>query len=160
VVARSTGQLQPFTITVTMQSLLPGHLQVFYDSGSGFSEPRSAAVALQPSQTPHQYRVGLPAGRYRAFLINPGTLVGRYVIKHAAILAPDGSIHAAIPLPSLVAADHTTVRKERRVVSRWIATGIRDASGKHRHVRRLAAFQGRHDLTQLPVKCQHAVQFR
>ncbi len=108
-VARSTGQLKPFTITVTMQSVLPGHLQVFYDGGSGFSEPRSAAVALQLSGRPHEYRVGLPAGRYRAFRIDPGTLGGRYVIERAAIVAPDGSMYADIPLMSLMPANQTTV---------------------------------------------------
>jgi hypothetical protein len=108
-IAQSIGTLQPFTVSVTMQARLPGHLQVFYDDGRGFSEPRSAVVRLQVSEEPRQYTLDLPSGRYRAFRIDPRTLGGQYVIERVEILAPDGSTYISFPLLSLVPAGPTSV---------------------------------------------------
>lgn len=99
--ARSGWKPQGYTVAVTLQSGMPGYLQVFYDAGEGFSELRSALVALQPSDEPHDYRLALPPGRYLSFRIDPGTTGGRYVIQRISILAPDGSLQAAIPLQAL-----------------------------------------------------------
>ena len=96
--ARSALELPGYTIAVTMQSEVPGHLQVFYDAGEGYSEPRSAVAALQPSDEPQVYRLSLPPGRYRSLRIDPGTAGGRYAIERISILAPDGSVHSAIPI--------------------------------------------------------------
>ena len=112
--ARSAGKLQRFTLAVTMQSRLPGHLQVFYDSGSGFAEAQSSAVALQVSDGPREYRLALPPGHYRSFRIDPGTLGGTYVIERAAILAPGGLPYAAIPLMSLAPSGQASVTERRR----------------------------------------------
>ncbi len=111
-IAQSIGTLQPFTVSVTMQARLPGHLQVFYDDGRGFSEPRSAVVRLQVSEEPRQYTLDLPSGRYRAFRIDPRTLGGQYVIERVEILAPDGSTYISFPLLSLVPAGPTTVTEK------------------------------------------------
>ena len=100
-IARSPLNLEGYTIAVRLQSALTGHLQVFYDTGSGFSEPQSAFAVLQPSDEARDYRLRLPPGRYRRLRIDPGTLGGRYVIERIAILAPDGSLHAAIPIRAL-----------------------------------------------------------
>jgi hypothetical protein len=100
--ARLGGGLDQYTIAITMQSRNPGHLQVFYDTGEGsYTEARSASVPLQVSDQPHEYRLRLPPGRYRGLRIDPGTREGRYVIREAVILAPDGSVHADIPLARL-----------------------------------------------------------
>jgi hypothetical protein len=105
--ARSVGT--PYTIAVTMQSPVPGHLQVFYEAGEGFSEAQSAELPLKLSDAPHEYRLALPSGRFRSFRIDPGTQAGRYVIERVAILNPDGSVRHPIPLAALAPAYQISV---------------------------------------------------
>jgi hypothetical protein len=71
-----------------------------------------------PGRT-REYRLRLPAGEYRRFRIDPGTLAGRYTIDRIAILSRDGSLHAAIPLTALVPAHQVTIveASEARLVA-------------------------------------------
>ena len=108
-VARTAPTLYSYSLAVTMSSSAPGHLQVFYDSGAGFSEPRSTTATLVESGKPHRYRLRLPPGRYRRLRIDPGTLGARYEIKRASILAPDGTVFVGIPLDAFVPAGGTTI---------------------------------------------------
>ena len=115
ITARSWGGApQQYTIAIALQSDKPGFLQVFYDTGRGFSEPQSAVSVLQPSDRSHEYQLLLPPGRYRAIRIDPGTVSGRYVIERISILAPGGSVHTAIPLLELKPAYQLSVREQTR----------------------------------------------
>ena len=115
--AGAVGDPRTYTISVTMESSVPGHVQVFFDSGAGFREVQSSNAWFETLPGAHKYRLRLPAGRYRTFRIDPGTLPGRYVIERIAILAPDGSLHAVIPLTALEPAYQITVveKSERRL---------------------------------------------
>ena len=113
-----------YTIAVTMESSVPGHVQVFFDSGVGFSEVASSNAWFETAPGAHEYRLRLPAGRYRRFRLDPGTLPGRYAIERVRILAPDGSIHAEIPLAALEPAYQiTVVEKSERRLDRHDAAG-------------------------------------
>ena len=46
-------------------------MQVFYDTGRGFSEPQSLQAPLVSSPDPQEYALKLPPGLYRAFRIDP-----------------------------------------------------------------------------------------
>jgi hypothetical protein len=98
-----------YTVSVTMESSIAGHVQVFFDSGAGFREVESSNAWFETAPGLHEYRLRLPAGKYRRFRLDPGTLPGRYTIERVTILAPDGSIHAVIPLTALEPAYQVTV---------------------------------------------------
>ena len=100
-VIAALGTLPSHMVAIRMASPVIGHMQLFYDTGTGFSEPRSGAVPLQVSHEPRDYLIGLPRGHYRALRIDPGTQNGRYVIERIAILDPDGSVRLRIPLTTL-----------------------------------------------------------
>ena len=115
ITARSRGvEAERYTIAVALQSDKPGVLQVFYDSGHGFSELQSAVSTLQPSDRSYEYQLFLPAGRYRAIRIDPGTVSGRYVIERISILAPGGSVQTTIPLIELKPVNQLSVREQTR----------------------------------------------
>ena len=116
--AGAVGDSRTYTISVTMESSVPGHVQVFFDSGAGFREVQSSNAWFDTATGAHEYRLRLPAGRYRTFRIDPGTLPGRYALERVVVLAPDGSIYAEIPLTALEPAYQITVveKSERRLV--------------------------------------------
>src|SRR5262249_18850523 len=88
-VIRFTEAPSVYAVAVRMPAPAAGHVQVFYDTGQGFSEARSAAVKLRESAEPQDYRVALPPGRYVRLRIDPGTLGGDYIIQRVAILQRD-----------------------------------------------------------------------
>ena len=116
--AGAVSDSRTYTIAVTMESSVPGHVQVFFDSGVGFSEVASSNAWFETAPGAHEYRLRLPAGTYRKFRLDPGTLPGRYAIERVNVLAPDGSLHAEIPLSALEPAYQITVveQSERRLV--------------------------------------------
>jgi hypothetical protein len=105
----ATAISEPFTIAVTMQSRTAGSLQVFYDVGEGFSEPRSSAIPTLASDQSIEYRLSLPTGRFRTLRIDPGVSEGRYLIERVEVLAPDGSLHTSIPLEGLSTSNQLSV---------------------------------------------------
>ena len=116
--AGAVGDSRTYAISVTMESSVPGHVQVFFDSGAGFREIQSSNAWFDTAAGAHEYRLRLPAGRYRTFRIDPGTLPGRYALERVVVLAPDQSIHAEIPLTALEPAYQITFveKSERRLV--------------------------------------------
>jgi hypothetical protein len=109
-VIHSISDLQSHVVSIQLSSPVEGHVQVFYDRGDGFSEPRSAAVPLEISSDPREYRIGLPPGRYQRIRIDPGTQGARYVVERIAVLTPSGAVHTEIPLAAL--ASNYPVRLE------------------------------------------------
>jgi len=51
---------EEFSLDVRLASSAAGHVQVYYDSGSGFSEKDSTALDLAAGATPRLYRLALP----------------------------------------------------------------------------------------------------
>ena len=88
-------------LVLTMASTVPGTLQIFFDTGQGFSEPQSVVAPTSVSDVPRAYRFPIQPGRYLNFRVDPGTVPGRYDIRGAVVLAPDGSTSASIPLADL-----------------------------------------------------------
>jgi hypothetical protein len=116
--AGTGSPLHGYAVGVSMQSVATGQLQVFYDTGGGFSEQQSAVVPLQPAVEAHMYRLPIPPGRYQSIRLDLRTLSGRYVIDKVSILAPDGSVAADVLLTALTAIDQLTIveQTQRRLV--------------------------------------------
>jgi hypothetical protein len=98
-----------------MASDVPGLLQVFFDTGQGFSEGQSVFTPVYASQEPRDYRVHLPHGQYRHLRVDPGTVPGRYDIRGAVVLAPNGATREVIPVADL-APVHQLITLERTTV--------------------------------------------
>ena len=90
-----------YTLALTMAAAAPGFVQVFFDTGKGFSEAQSATTPVYASPEPLEYRLALPYGQYRHIRVDPGTGPGRYDIRGAIILAPNGSTRVVIPAADL-----------------------------------------------------------
>jgi hypothetical protein len=113
-VARSIGALSVYAVEVRMVAPAVGHLQVYYDSGDGFSEARSAAVTLQVAAEPRDYRVPLQPGRCVRLRIDPGTLGGDYIIERVAIVQDDGTVRREVPLDVLRPGPGVTLEPDGR----------------------------------------------
>ena len=97
-----------YTLQITMSSSVPGLVQVFFDTGSGFSGAQSSAEPVVASIEPQEHRLSLPAGRYRQLRLDPGTEPGRYSIQRAAIIGSDGSTITVLPLADLTPVQQLT----------------------------------------------------
>jgi hypothetical protein len=92
-----------FTLVVKMSAVASGPIQVFYDTGAGFSEAQSVMTPLRASGSPGEYAFPILAGSYRNLRIDPGTSAGIYVIEHVGIRSCGGWLaRSAIPLADLV----------------------------------------------------------
>lgn len=98
--ARSTGE-PGYVLSVTMSSTPGGVLQVFFDTGTGYSERQSVRIPVGRFESPREYKVPMPPGRYRSIRIDPGMDPGLYVIQNTAVLEGDGSIQTTIPLSAV-----------------------------------------------------------
>jgi hypothetical protein len=102
---RSGGE----ALLLTMSVSTPGVLQVFFDTGAGFSEQQSVIVPTTVSASAHVYRLPIAAGQYRHLRIDPGLLAGRYTIERAALVGSDGSTRALLPLSQMRALQQVTI---------------------------------------------------
>ena len=110
---------QAYTIVVRMSAAASGPIQLFYDTGAGFSETQSVMRPLQASVSPRDYEFSLPAGRYRSFRIDPGTTGGLYVIEYIDVRTCRGwRTLTVIPLADVVPLHHLSVitRSRDRIV--------------------------------------------
>ena len=102
-VANCIDPRHAFTLVVKMSAVASGPIQVFYDTGAGFSEAQSVMTPLRASGSPGEYAFPIPAGSYRNLRIDPGTSAGIYVIEHVGIRSCRGWLaRSAIPLADLV----------------------------------------------------------
>ena len=99
--ASQPARTEQSTLQITMSSSVPGLVQVFYDTGLGFSGAQSAAAAVEASPDPREYRLSIPSGRYRQLRLDPATQPGRYVILRVVVVSPDGATVAVLPLAAL-----------------------------------------------------------
>src|SRR5579883_1207852 len=77
---------EEFSVVANLDSTERGHVQIYYDSGSGFSELDSTTVPLEKSERPVSYRLSLPPGRYRALRFDPIDRDGTVTIADAKIV--------------------------------------------------------------------------
>ena len=65
-VTLASGVSGGHTLVLTMASDVPGFLQVFFDTGQGFSEGQSVFTPVYASAEPRDYRIPLPHGQVQA----------------------------------------------------------------------------------------------
>ncbi len=117
--ASAVGGEQGYTFVLRMSSTTGGELQLFYDTGYGYSAQFMVAASQVITDTGFEYRLPLPPARYRSFRIDPATGAGRYTIESASIArAADGSTAVSIPLTELQGVQQLTVveRSPERLV--------------------------------------------
>ena len=76
---------QAYTVVVRMSAVASGPIQVFFDTGTGFSEKQSIQTPLRPSTAPQEDQFLRPAGTYRGLRIHPGTSGGLYIIEYVGV---------------------------------------------------------------------------
>lgn len=72
---------QAFTLVVRMSAAATGPIEVFHDTGAGFSEGQSVTATVQVSGPSREYELPLPPGSYRRLRMDPGTSAGLYAIE-------------------------------------------------------------------------------
>jgi hypothetical protein len=103
---------QGYALEVLMTSSVPGHVQVYYDSGDGFREIDSTTLPLAKSDAPLPYRLNLPSGRYRAFRFDPIDRDGTVTIAAARVVDRLGRTVRALPDSVFKAANQIQSMRE------------------------------------------------
>ncbi len=87
-----------YTLTVRLATSVASVIQVFADTGHGFSEQQSYELGLVADNQPHDYAMKIPGGAYAMFRIDPGLVAARYTLYSVRIDDPRG---APVARPSL-----------------------------------------------------------
>jgi hypothetical protein len=90
-----------FAVQVRMQTSASGKIQVYYDSGSGFEETKSAYVPLTPGSAPANYTITLPPGRYIRLRLDPVDSDGVARIESVRIVTRSGEVRREVPLAQI-----------------------------------------------------------
>lgn len=77
---RIAPKLLPFALQVRMDLPRPGNLQLFWDTGSGFSEAESRSVGTEPGM--RSYTIPIPAGSLNALRLDPCSCQDDIKIEH------------------------------------------------------------------------------
>lgn len=113
-------------LRIGLSSSDSGSLQVFVDSGSGFSEAESKHVQFKPGDS--ELMVPLPSGKLEALRLDPAPGIKNVLVKNLAIVIPRSGKQSAIKLSSLRAVTEirslTPVSSGLQVV---MADGSQDA---------------------------------
>jgi SAM-dependent methyltransferase len=114
VASRSGGT----TLVVTMSTTVPSVIQVFYNTGAGFTPAQSAILPTFASAEPLEYRMPIPPGTYFHIRIDPGTTPGHFVIRRVVMQSADGSKTTALALDDIIPLIQMTEveRAPRRLV--------------------------------------------
>ena len=86
-----------YALEALMTSSVPGHVQLYYDSGDGFREDDSTTLPLDRSETPLPYRLDVPAGSYRSFRFDPIDRDGTVTIAAVRVVDRQGRVVRAVP---------------------------------------------------------------
>ncbi len=108
-----TAKEHAFALDVRLTTASYGHVQVYYDNGSGFSEEQSAAHALTPGPDAVTYRLPLPSGTYRQFRLDPIEKDQRVTLESIRVVTRKGELVRDIPLAQLK-REHDIARLEPR----------------------------------------------
>ena len=85
---------QPPALIVEMSSTVVSQAQVFFDTGSGWSEAESATVPVSNGGVLQTLRLALPEAPIQRLRFDPLMVPGTVVVKSVTVVLPDGS---AIP---------------------------------------------------------------
>jgi hypothetical protein len=96
-------------VVVRMKTSGPGPLQVFYDTGAGFSEALSARVPTQSSELVQEFSLPIPLCDTRALRLAPGTGPGVYTIESVAIRQTTIQHQIDLPLDQLMPLQQLSV---------------------------------------------------
>ena len=89
------------TLEAKLASTASGRVQVYYDTGTGFSEAGSASLPLARSAAPLNYALPLPAGTYLGVRFDPVDHEGTVTIESLRVVTPSGAVLRTIPLGDL-----------------------------------------------------------
>lgn len=98
---------------VRLGSSSAGRVQIFYNTGAGYSEGASAVLPLARSATPLLYRLPLPAGVYHGLRFDPIDHDGTVTIESLRIIRPDGSVWRTLSFSELRPAHQIAAMRER-----------------------------------------------
>jgi len=87
-----------FFFEVMMSSSASGSLQLYYDSGTGFSEKNATHLSVVASPQPRLLRIALPPGRYQALRFDPIDRAAKITIESLRVVGRGGRMVAVIPL--------------------------------------------------------------
>jgi hypothetical protein len=95
---------QPFALEAKLSSTTAGSVQLFYDSGSGFSEAASSHFAVPKGGDWVVCRLPIPRGRFRALRLDPMDHPGAITIESLRIVGRGNRVVRNIALSELRAA--------------------------------------------------------
>src|SRR5258706_565808 len=92
----STDQTTQFALEATMTSNVGGEVELYYDSGEGFSHTASVRVPLAAGPQPRVYRLQIPAGTYRQFRFDPNNRTAEVTIAQVRVVGGNNRTILAI----------------------------------------------------------------
>jgi hypothetical protein len=112
--ARSARQApDAFAFEVGIRSEVDGFLQIYGDTGGGFSEAASVRAALLKSDRPIVYQLPLPPGAYRQLRFDPLDRDGATSIVTCRILSRQGEVLRSVALNELRPVQQFSTAGER-----------------------------------------------
>lgn len=96
--------LEVFSLQVTLTTGGHGRVQVYFDTGQGFSEEQSASQPLRPGADPASYDLPLPSGAYRRFRFDPIDGDAPVTVQSMRIVSGSGHLVREIPTSAMTAA--------------------------------------------------------
>ncbi len=96
--------LEVFSLQVTLTTRGHGRVQVYFDTGQGFSEQQSASQPLRPGSNAATYNLPLPSGVYRQFRFDPIDGDAPVSVQAMRIVADSGHVVRELPLAAVVPA--------------------------------------------------------
>ena len=100
-----TDRATEFALEATMTSSVGGEVELYYDSGPGFSPTASVRVPLAAGTPPRVYRLRIPNGTYGQFRFDPNTKTSVVTIANVRVVEGTGRVIRAIA-PSEFKAAH------------------------------------------------------
>jgi hypothetical protein len=101
----STDKTTQFALEATVTSSVGGEIELYYDSGEGFSHAASVRVPLVADTRPQVYRLRIPDGVYRQFRFDPNDRTAVVTIANVRVIGGTNRVIRAID-PSEFKAAH------------------------------------------------------
>jgi hypothetical protein len=90
-----------FSFEVTASTSRAGIVQLYFDSGSGYSEAGSSRAWLPQTAKAVVIRLALPPGQYRALRLDPLDREGTVIINRVRVVSSSGRVVREFPLSAL-----------------------------------------------------------
>ena len=95
------NQPDTFALEIRLTAAAAGHVQIFYDSGNGFSEAASSRASVAASVAPVAYMLSLPPGRYVGLRLDPSENDRPLAIASLRLVTKKGRELRTIPLSAV-----------------------------------------------------------